>query len=92
MDVIESVLINSMRLSEQGLTEFDGLGTMPLPDAESVVSESSTPPDALLLLKRNDGILVTGDSLQNTLAADEFANLPAKLMMKKMGFYHWPRN
>ena len=42
--------------------------------------------EGLLLLERDGGILITGDSLQNWGAADEYFSLPAKLVMKLMGF------
>ena len=45
------------------------------------------PAEGMLLLERDGGILIVGDSLQNMAAPDEFTNLPAKLLMKKMGFF-----
>lgn len=51
------------------------------------IFETPNPPEAALLLKRAGGILVTGDSLQNTPEADEFVNLPVRLIMREMGFF-----
>jgi len=31
--------------------------------------------------------LIAGDSLQNTPVPDQYVNFPARLMMKKMGFF-----
>lgn len=69
-------------------SSLNELSELPLPGARLIVMKSSSPPEALLLLERDGGILVTGDSLQNTPEPDEFVNFPAKLMMRKMGFYH----
>ena len=60
---------------------------LPIADARLKVLSSSTPTEALCLLKREGGILIAGDSLQHTPAPDEFYNLPAKLIMKRMGFF-----
>ncbi|MBL4684107.1 MAG: hypothetical protein JKY37_05930 [Nannocystaceae bacterium] len=61
--------------------------TLPIADAELKVFSTSDPPEAVLLLKRDGGILVTGDSLQHTPEPDEYCNLPARLMMRKFGFF-----
>ena len=60
---------------------------LPLKNCTLKIFKTPHPPEAVLLLKRDGGILVTGDSLQNTPEADEFVNLPARLMMGKMGFF-----
>ena len=60
---------------------------LPIEDASLKVIQSSKPTEALLLLHRDGGILIAGDALQNTAAPDQYVNLPARLMMKKMGFY-----
>lgn len=39
------------------------------------------------MLQQEGGIAISGDSLQNTAEPDEYANFPAKLMMRKMGFF-----
>ena len=45
-----------------------------------------TPPEGALLLKRDGGILIVGDSLQNWATVDEYFNFIGKVMMKRMGF------
>lgn len=60
---------------------------LPIRLATLKVFETSNPSEAVLLLPQEGGILITGDSLQNTPEADEFINFPARLMMKKMGFF-----
>lgn len=140
-------LINSMRLSDEGLSELDALGevkhvirigsfhgrddgfyrdrygakiyavegqtyargldpkkpnlepflepdawlneqsTLPIADAKLRVFASSRPPEAVCLLQREGGILVTADSLQHTPKPDEYFNFLAKILMKKMGFF-----
>jgi hypothetical protein len=47
---------------------------------------SCSKPEAILVIEENGGILVTGDSLQNTARPDEFNNWVSKIMMKKLGF------
>lgn len=66
------------------LTEESAL---PIVDAKLKIFSSSNPPEAICLLERNGGILITGDSLQHSPAPDEFFNFPAKLMMKRFGFF-----
>ena len=60
---------------------------LPLEDGELKIFKTCHPPEAALLLKREGGILITGDSLQNTAQADEFVNFVARKMMGKMGFF-----
>lgn len=47
---------------------------------------SCTKPEAILVIKDHGGVLVTGDSLQNTAKPSEFDNWASKIMMKRMGF------
>ena len=49
--------------------------------------EDSEPPEAVILLNREDDMLIVGDSLQNTAEPDDYVNFLMKLMMKKMGFF-----
>lgn len=58
---------------------------LPLEGA-SLHAFSTQPPEGMLLLSREGGILVTGDSLQNWARTDRYFSLPGKLMMKVMGF------
>lgn len=60
---------------------------LPIADAKLKVFSSSNPPEAVCLLERESGILIVGDSLQHTPKPDEFYNWPAKLMMKRFGFF-----
>lgn len=60
---------------------------LPIADAKLKVFSTSNPPEAVCLIERHGGILVTGDSLQHTPTPDEFFNWPAKLMMKRFGFF-----
>ena len=66
---------------------IDESSPLPIPDARLKVIDSCNPPEALCLIEREGGILVAGDSLQHSPAPDEFFNLPAKLMMKRFGFF-----
>ena len=59
---------------------------LPIADAKLKILRSSTPTEAVCLLQREGGILITGDSLQHTPRPDEFFNLLAKLAMKRLGF------
>ena len=61
--------------------------TTPPPLAKSrLYAISSTPPEGLLLLEREGGVLVAGDCLQNWQAPDQFFSLVARPMMRMMGF------
>ncbi len=60
---------------------------LPVCNAQLKVFSTSTPPEALVLLDRDGGILIAGDSLQHTPKPDQYFNLPARVMMKKFGFF-----
>jgi len=60
---------------------------LPVESAMLKIFETANPKEAVVLLQRDGGILISGDSLQNTPAADQFVNFPARFMMKKMGFF-----
>ncbi|MEM6993685.1 MAG: hypothetical protein AAF721_24440 [Myxococcota bacterium] len=60
-------------------------GALPIANAK-VIAFSTTPPEALLLLEREGGILVTGDALQNWATTNEHFSFAAKVFMKRMGF------
>jgi len=66
---------------------LDKNSSLPISPASLKILESPNPTEAVLLIEKEGGILITGDSLQNTPAPDQFVNFPARLMMKKMGFY-----
>ena len=58
---------------------------LPLADARLHVFDTKTP-EAIVVLERHGGVLVTGDSLQNWATADEYFSWMGKAMMKMMGF------
>lgn len=60
---------------------------LPLPNASLRWFKTSSKPEALLRLDQDGGVLVSGDSLQNTDGPDEYNNWFSKIMMKKMGFF-----
>lgn len=60
---------------------------IPVQDATLKWFKSSIKPEALLKIDREGGIIVSGDSLQNTDKPDEFNNWFSKIMMKKMDFF-----
>lgn len=59
--------------------------TLPVPGARLHVIPGRVP-EAVLWLDRDDGILVTGDSLQNWDRTDKGFNWPARIVMRLMGF------
>lgn len=66
---------------------LDEESELPVAEARIVRIAGSEPPEAIALLEREGGILITGDSLWHTPAPDSYFNLPARLMMGKMGFF-----
>jgi len=66
---------------------LDKSSALPMGSATLKVLESANPTEAVILLEKEGGILITGDSLQNTPRPDQYVNFLARLMMKKMGFY-----
>jgi len=63
------------------LTENDS----PLP-AASLYTFGTRPPEGVLVLPQEGGILVAGDSLQNWRETNALWSLPAKLTMRALGF------
>jgi len=59
---------------------------LPLSNAKLFVYETANPKEALILLERDGGILVAGDSLQNC-RPDEYFSFLAKVTMRWMGFF-----
>ena len=59
---------------------------LPLKNTKLVEFKSCTPSEALLLLQRENGIMISGDCLQNWNKPDEYFNFFAKIMMKRRGF------
>jgi len=66
---------------------LDENSTLPIENAYLKIFKTSNPVEAILCLDQEGGILVTGDSLQNTPVPNEFCNFFGKMMMKKMKFY-----
>jgi hypothetical protein len=60
---------------------------LPIADAKLKVFSSSNPPEALCLIQRHGGILISGDALQHTPQPDQYFSFLAKIMMKRMGFF-----
>jgi hypothetical protein len=65
--------------------EMHDASELPLLGAKLYVIPAS-PPEGLLLLEREGGIMISGDSLQNWRAPDAYFSLLAKPMMRWMGF------
>ncbi len=65
--------------------EMDASTTLPLAGARLHVF-GSRPPEALLVLEREGGIVVSGDCLQNWATTDAYFSWVGKVMMKRMGF------
>lgn len=66
---------------------IDDSTALPLSGAAVIEIGSATPKEALLRLDRHDGLVVSGDCLQNWHRPNEFFNLPAKIIMRLMGFF-----
>ncbi len=59
---------------------------LPLEGGRLIAFKSASPAEGLLLLEREGGIIVSGDCMQNWAKPDRFFSLPARLMMRFMGF------
>ncbi len=59
---------------------------IPIPGAQFFVFQSTRTGEALLHLDRDGGVLISGDCLQNWARADRFFSLPARILMRFMGF------
>ena len=66
---------------------LDEKSSLPVPNARLKLFKTANPAEGMLLLNRDGGVLIAGDALQNTPQPDEYVNLPARFMMKKMGFF-----
>ena len=62
-------------------------GSLPLGHCKLFAFESPKAPEAILLLERNGGILVSCDSLQNWLGPDRFFDDASTKMMGGFGFF-----
>lgn len=70
--------------------EMDQSTTLPIEGARLYLF-GTTPPEALLHLDRDGGVVVSGDCLQNITGPDEFFSLLARPVMRMMGFFR-PHN
>lgn len=59
---------------------------LPVRDARLIRFASARPGEALLHLDREGGIVISGDCLQNWGSTDRYFSLPARLIMRLMGF------
>lgn len=66
--------------------EMDASTALPVKGARLYVFDSAKPPEALLLLDREGGVVVAGDCLQNWAETDRYFSGLGKVMMKWMGF------
>lgn len=64
---------------------IDATTPLPIGDA-SIYTFGSTPPEALLVLAREGGIVVAGDCLQHWHTTDPYFSFFGGLMMRMMGF------
>ncbi len=65
--------------------EMEATTALPIAGARLHVFGGTTP-DGLLILDREGGVAIAGDSLQHWHEPDEFFNWPARVMMRPMGF------
>lgn len=65
---------------------LDDASELPIKGSKLYVFRSVKPAEAIVVLLRDGGILITGDSLQNWQAPDRYFSLMARLMMRLMGF------
>lgn len=59
---------------------------LPIPGASLYQFKTAITPDGLLVLDRDGGIIVAGDSMQNWATTDRYFSFMAKPVMKVMGF------
>jgi len=65
---------------------IDDGSDLPIADARLVTMRHAKTPEGLLLMLRDGGVLVAGDTLQNWSAPDRYFSLMARLMMRLLGF------
>lgn len=66
--------------------EMDESTKLPISDARLFRFHSTNTAEGLVVMEREGGIIVAGDSLQNWHRTDEYFSLIGKIMMKLMGF------
>ncbi|MYM64902.1 hypothetical protein [Pseudomaricurvus sp. HS19] len=76
-------------IHESGLQATHTLApdSLPLADAGLFVFETTKIPEAVVLLKREGGIAIACDALQNWLAPDQFFSDASSELMQQMGFF-----
>ncbi|MEJ2691452.1 MAG: hypothetical protein P8166_00045 [Candidatus Thiodiazotropha sp.] len=62
-------------------------GPLPISDASLFEFKTTRIPEGILLLKRDGGILIACDALQNWLAPDEYFSDASRELMQQMGFF-----
>lgn len=65
---------------------LEAASELPIAGARLYVFRSVQPSEAVVVLLRDGGILISGDSLQNWQATDRYFSLMARLMMPLKGF------
>ena len=66
---------------------LDETSPLPVPDASLKILRSSTPPEAILCIHQQGGILVTADALHHVPAPNQYFNGLAKVALMFMGFF-----
>ena len=59
---------------------------LPIPGASLHTFDGAAIPEGLIVLEREGGIVVSGDSMQNWATTDRYFSLAGKALMKTMGF------
>lgn len=59
----------------------------PLPHTDVFVFRSTKVPEVIIHLRKQGGILITGDSFQNVEAPDAFVDAPSAAFLDEMGFF-----
>ncbi|MCY6379452.1 hypothetical protein [Hoeflea prorocentri] len=59
---------------------------LPIKGSRVVLFKSAHPGEGLLFLDREGGVVISGDCLQHWAHTNEYFNLPARIMMRMMGF------
>ncbi len=61
--------------------------TLPIPDSQLFVFETSAVPEGAIHIARQGGILITCDSIKNWVARDEFFNDETAILYEQQGFF-----
>jgi hypothetical protein len=78
-------------LQDQHQTPIDKVlkvnGELPISDSSLIMFNTSLFPEAILHLQRNDGIIITCDSIKNWIKADEFFSEQSAKMYQEQGYF-----